>query len=217
VTDDDDGGDGGNGNNSPNPLTAKTKVHPVKVLTFEEVTFDGSASEPFEDITNYSWHVYKLWLNGPFMEDVTGRTATYRFNKTGTYYVYLSVKDKDGTVATSLDDSRYPGGKNENAGNIIEVLNRQPVMFAQASSADDPDLGPTVVTGPDEPVTFDASGSFDEDGHMQRYEWDFGDDATGAAEVVTHKYLAVGTYVAVCTGYDDDAGSSKGNVTVYVR
>ena len=40
----------------------------------------------------------------------------------------------------------------------------------------------------DQSVDFDASGSVDEDGQIEAYDWDFGDGATGTGITVTHLY-----------------------------
>jgi len=40
----------------------------------------------------------------------------------------------------------------------------------------------------DEAVTFDASGSYDPDGFIVDYQWDFGDGATGEGVIVSHKF-----------------------------
>ena len=58
----------------------------------------------------------------------------------------------------------------------------------------------------DETVTFDASESYDRDGSIVTYEWNFGDGnvTTITDPVVTHVYTAVGTYIVNLTLADDD-------------
>ncbi|WP_456486561.1 NosD domain-containing protein, partial [Candidatus Alkanophaga liquidiphilum] len=48
-------------------------------------------------------------------------------------------------------------------------------------------------------VTFDASSSYDPDGTIVSYEWDFGDGTTASGVVVTHAYSAAGSYTVTLT------------------
>jgi parallel beta-helix repeat protein len=53
-------------------------------------------------------------------------------------------------------------------------------------------------------VQFDGSGSYDLDGEIVSYEWDFGDDTTGTGEITTHQYTELGSYTVTLTVIDDD-------------
>ena len=57
-------------------------------------------------------------------------------------------------------------------------------------------------------VQFDGSGSFDQDGSIVGYAWNFGDGATGTGAVVSHTY-ASGTYTATLTVTDNSGLSSS--------
>jgi len=57
-------------------------------------------------------------------------------------------------------------------------------------------------------VTLDGSGSFDPDGNIVAYDWDFGDGSTGAGATVTHIYTASGSYTVVLTVTDDEGQTS---------
>lgn len=60
-------------------------------------------------------------------------------------------------------------------------------------------------------VLFDASGSYDPDGFIQSYDWDFGDGAWGTGTIVTHIYRASGTYTATLTVTDNDGATDQWN------
>jgi PKD repeat protein len=51
--------------------------------------------------------------------------------------------------------------------------------------------------------TFDASGSFDLDGDIDSYEWDFGDSSTAMGQTAEHGYAAAGEYTVTLTVADD--------------
>ncbi len=54
------------------------------------------------------------------------------------------------------------------------------------------------------PVDFDASGSGDPDGKLVRYEWYFGDGTTALGRVVTHEFLAGGSFDVTLLVRDND-------------
>lgn len=63
---------------------------------------------------------------------------------------------------------------------------------------------------------FDASASFDQDGAIASFAWDFGDGNNGAGATPNHVYTAAGTYNVVLTVTDDEdaTGSNNQDVTV---
>jgi len=64
---------------------------------------------------------------------------------------------------------------------------------------------------------FDASGSYDIDGTIITYEWDFGDGATGSGETLTHVYQVPGTYIVTLTATDDDGLSISVSRPIHVE
>jgi PKD repeat protein len=75
----------------------------------------------------------------------------------------------------------------------------------------------SVVVG--ETVTFDASASFDDDGTIVTYVWDFGDENTAREEVptVTHSYTVAGEYTVELKVVDDHGISSSNTTTLKVN
>lgn len=54
-----------------------------------------------------------------------------------------------------------------------------------------------------EEITFDGSLSYDPDGYIVSYTWDFGDETNGTGETTTHSYSDPGTYKVTLTVKDD--------------
>jgi PKD repeat protein len=67
-----------------------------------------------------------------------------------------------------------------------------------------------------ETVTFDASTSYDPNGTIVNYGWDFGDGTTGTGMTVTHIYAAAGTYTVTLTVTDDEGLINTATATVTV-
>jgi PKD repeat protein len=51
-------------------------------------------------------------------------------------------------------------------------------------------------------VNFDASPSYDPDGNIVLYEWDFGDGGTATGKIVAHTFAQRGTYLVTLTVTD---------------
>jgi serine protease len=62
----------------------------------------------------------------------------------------------------------------------------------------------------------DASGSFDSDGTISSYAWDFGDGTTGAGMTTSHAYAAADDYTVTLTVTDDDNATGTCSKTVTV-
>jgi PKD repeat protein len=70
-----------------------------------------------------------------------------------------------------------------------------------------------------EPITFDASASFDSDGKIVTYVWYFGDENTTKAEVptITHSYTVAGEYTVELKVVDDHGIGSSNTTTITVK
>ena len=65
-------------------------------------------------------------------------------------------------------------------------------------------------------ITFNASASYDPDGVITTYEWDFGDETNGTGKVTTHAYSSVGSYNVTLTITDDDGATNSTNAVIQV-
>ena len=153
-----------------------------------EVQFGGGASSSSDGIiTDYHWD----FGDG---ETAEGPDASHTYPDKGVYRVTLTVTDSNGAVASDAIN--------------VEAMNRAPVPAFTRSYYKIPT---------DAVCTFNASESYDPDGTIVEYRWDFGDGTTGVGEVVQHVYTTAqgsgykATIVLTVTD-DDDARNSK---TVY--
>jgi outer membrane protein assembly factor BamB len=63
-------------------------------------------------------------------------------------------------------------------------------------------------------LTFDASGSYDPDGTIVAYHWDFGDGQESYEKIATHAYASPGTYTVTLEVTDN--GGAKGYATMEI-
>jgi PKD repeat protein/pimeloyl-ACP methyl ester carboxylesterase len=149
-----------------------------------DITFDGSSSgDPDGQIVNYFWN----FEDNAILE---GQIVTTSPEIGGVYDMTLIVTDNDG-LTTPITKT-------------ITVANRpQQEPFASFNYF------------PDEPRTneriyFDATSSFDPDGYIFEYSWNFGDGTYGRSPSATsdHTYTTDGHYTVQLTVTDNDGLST---------
>jgi len=175
------------------PPVADFTYAPAEPHVGEEVTFDASPSyDPDSRITSYDWD---------FGDGSTGsgKETSHIYSSEGGYTVTLKVTDDKGATGSTSK--------------TIEVLPKpnQPPVAKFSFSPSEPKVGETV--------TFDASESYDPDGHIIDYSWDFGDGSTGHGERVTHSFSSARTYTIKLTVTDDGglSDSTTHQVTVHPK
>ncbi|MDD5265123.1 MAG: PKD domain-containing protein [Candidatus Bipolaricaulis sp.] len=146
-----------------------------------EVTFDaGDSSSPNGAIVSYAWD---------FGDDEAGDgvTVDHLYTEKGVYAVTLVVTDSVGATGARTQ--------------AVEALNRAPVAKFEADHY-------YVTVG--ETVWFDAEESYDPDGEIVEYLWDFGDGDTEEGPYVSHQYTTANGSgwrpTITLTVVDDDRG-----------
>ncbi|MDJ0807552.1 MAG: PKD domain-containing protein [Gammaproteobacteria bacterium] len=154
-----------------------------------EVNFDGTASFDPDggSITDYAWD---------FGDGNTGigPTPTHVYANAATYTVTLMVTDDEGQ-------------ESDPAATTAEIV---------------PDEAPTAdPNGPysgviDVPVSFDGSASFDPDGSIVAWDWDFGDNNSGSGETTSHVYTRADVYTVTLTVTDDFGNTASAETTATI-
>ncbi len=75
-----------------------------------------------------------------------------------------------------------------------------------------PNVAPTAAFSVDcdfRECDFDAGGSFDPDGNIVSYSWNFGDGTNGSGENVTHTYDDIDTFTVTLTVTDNDGATDN--------
>lgn len=177
---------GGPGGNAP---TARFTFSPQTGNAPLTVTFDGSESTDDDGkVTGYRWS----FGDG---NTGTGQTIAHTFQNQGEYTVTLTVTDNDGKSGSTSHVI------------IVEPPNEPPVAVFDFT----PKSGLYPLT-----VTFDGSQSYDVDGQVVGYEWEFGGEQTASGAVVTNTFAEKGLYEVILTVFDNDGDSATalGSVNV---
>jgi len=166
------------------PPVAKFTESAETVYTGEIIFFNASDSYDLGGtIVNYMWD----FGDGAFANNVT---TSHSYADDGVYTVTLIVTDNDGATGS--------------ANATKKVLNRSPVAdFTQSVT--------TVKTG--ETTIFDAVASYDLDGNITSYFWDFGDGISATDVKVSHAYDDDGNYTVALTVTDDDRVINSKSIT----
>jgi len=165
------------------PPVADFSWMPAEPYEHSNVIFTANASDPDGgDIVSYEWD----FGDGG---TATGETATYVFGDEGDYAVTLTVTDDEGVSASVI--------KTVGVSALSGLL--PPVAIFTVSNK-------TPTTN--QSVMFDASESYDPDGTIVAYRWDFdGDDSwdeEGEYVKLSHVYDAEGSYTAKLEVEDND-------------
>ena len=115
----------------------------------------------------------------------------------------------------------WSGGDNlaiawEYAGNARAVIQQANLCAFEltgnpptAAASGNPTSGVVPLT-----VNFDGTGSFDSDGTIVSYDWQFGDGTTASGSTVSHNYTFAGIYTAQLTVTDNDGRSDTATVSI---
>jgi len=166
------------------PPIASLMGYVVSCEKEEIVTFDASPSYDLDGtIVEYSWD----FGDG---STATGVKVSTAYPESGAYTVTLTVTDDDGATDTIAT--------------IKVVRNKSPVAIFTESAE-------TVYIN--ETITFNATESYDPDGVIVNYSWDFGDGNTATGVTVSHAYADNGLYLVTLTVTDNDGATDSAHAT----
>ncbi len=165
------------------------------IYTFDTLYLDASESYDTDGhITNYTWHFDDGGVR-------YGIETTYHFLEDGIHVITLRTIDDDGATSYDIVNS--------------SISNRPPFAY----------IGPDTIVNKNENITLNASlplprfshvKSYDPDGQIVNYTWDFGDDNIGFGETMTYNYHNNGTYHVTLKVRDDDGAENSDTAVIIV-
>ena len=156
------------------------------------ILFEGTGTSD-NAIMTYLWD-----FDGGASNSIAEDPGIVQFNIAGTFVVSFTVTDDEfiSSIPDTVTITVNPSG-----------LNTPPT--ASFTMPADAFVGDTV--------NFDGSGSFDLDGTIVQWQWDFGDTLTGSGETTTHVYALDGTYTVMLTVFDDDGATGSDTMLIDIH
>ena len=213
-------------------VSAKCPVETIAVAPDgRRVGFDTGTGTTVIDVAGASYLPQPVWADptGSLAPLAPGRLLTipspvdgrYRFQMVGTGEgpFALSVRARNAGGDLVVDETVRG---TITAGQVVKFQVAYSSTGASAFTLGD-NFPPEASAGDDRrttvdtPVEFDGGASFDIDGTITSYQWDFGDGTTVAGQAVSHAYAAPGTYTVTLTVTDDlgATGSDTSVVSVF--
>ena len=175
-------------------ITVVVYENPIANFTATEVEYCTNTS--FTNTTTGGTQPYTYAWDFGDGNKSTEQNPTHHYGAPGTYNVTLNVTDKYGCTDGICKDVR-----------VIPPPNKPPVAIPNGTNV-------CYCTY----TEFDGSASYDPDGTIVSYEWDFGDGHTGSGETTSHHYDAPNgrTYNVTLTVTDNDGARNSSTITVDV-
>ena len=174
-----------------NSLTAAFNYYTLDNTDPNTVTFvDRSVDPPNNNIIEWDWD----FGDGNTTTIITPPgNIIHKYVEAGNYTVRLTVKNASGA--------------NDTFTHLVRVNHPSVASFTYSPE------NPTIV----DTITFNASASYDPDGNIISYDWEFGDGNTSSGEIVTHRYTTAGTYAVNLTVTDDDGAAVEKSIDITVE
>ena len=183
--------------NDPNPFTGETDVDINTDLSWNcsdpegnPLTYDvyfGMTSPPPQIANNHSNNTYDPG------------TMNYKTTYYWKIVAWDNYSDSNTSDIWNFTTKKKPSGP---------PTNQKPIADASAGS---PHYG---FVG--EEITFNGSLSYDPDGSIISWRWDFGDGTNGTGETTTHVYSSNGTYEVTLTVTDNDGAIDEDSIDVVI-
>ncbi len=162
---------------------------PYLGIANQMMTFDGALSADIDGtITSY-------WWNFGDGQSGAGRTITHTYLAAGTYTVSLTVTDNDGLTNSSTTRAIISAAQQTGEDHSTNQTGENQTTNQTAHN-----IPPVAIHGGpysgsiNREISFDGLGSYDQDGMIETYGWNFGDNTTGYGQAVTHSYAQPGNY-----------------------
>ena len=194
-----DMGEKSNENNPPN-----TPIKPIGPTFIERgvtYTYNSSASDPDHDQVRlrFDWGDGSVSNWTTFVDSNISISSSHAWSSISTYSISAIAQDKNGT------NSSWSPILNVTVSQINDG-NESPILDIKAPK--------NISTN--QTILFNASESFDPDGVIVSYVWDFGDGTIGTGKTPVHIYKNPGLYTVILTITDNNGRTFSKTIDINV-
>ncbi len=134
-----------------------------------------------------------------------------------TYYFLIYPYNPSQVASYNLLNNS--GDNNSNGSQIINNPKEVPITNITKEKNKPPISNPgnSITAYVNEPIYFDGSNSYDPDGNIRSYIWDFGDGTTSYGMTVYHQYSNQGEYGAYLTVVDSGGLKNTKRITIRIE
>jgi chitodextrinase len=169
----------------PGCLIPSENVPPVPYLTATATSIDVEEEVVFSgnESKDKDGEIVRYFWNFGDGDNATGKYVTHKYDKGGNYTVILIITDNDGKKALQT---------------ITVHVNELPIPWINLTP-------PAYIH---EPVYFYGNDSYDTDGFVTEYFWDFGDGTNDTGMSASHTYTERGLYRVTLTVTDNEGAKA---------
>ncbi|MCD6171075.1 MAG: PKD domain-containing protein [Thermoplasmata archaeon] len=171
-------------------ITAFTSVQAVNKADFNWQPPSPTDLDTIHFIDNSSGDIIVwVWYFGDGNSSIQ-QNPMHKYADNGVYNVRLIVVYSNGTTAYVEKQVNVANVPPIAVINISSIVNKRSVSF--------------------------SSGSYDNDGNIIFWSWEFGDNSTGTGENINHVYTEDGIYLVNLTVYDNDGAHNESKISLMV-
>ncbi len=195
--------------------------------TIHAAVLDGDLDLITEEYFYFDLSENGKWFDGKF-------TNSMHFNKGQSFYIFLETYYSWIDFPAGLDyfaqissNSFYKDYSNNTLINLVDVSGYENAAFlirAEGTLTQETNQNPVAVANIStntasigELINFDASESYDNDGQITNYSWNFGDGATSEDQITDHSYSQKGTYTFSLKVTDDNDSTDQTTGQIIVK
>ncbi len=191
--------DGGTVNRPPE--TPLKPSGPTSIEMGIEYSYSSSTYDPDGDQIRYQfdWGDGNISEWSEFISSNISVSMTHSWNSISTFHIQIIAQDENSTNSSWSSPLDITVSQ-------IEVGEEYPLADINVSNNKSTNLT----------ILFDASGSYDIDGVIISYDWDFGDGETGSGISTTHTYQGPGQYDVTLEVTDDDGKKFSKSIQIII-
>jgi PKD repeat protein len=186
-------------------LAANFTHQPSNPTPGDVITFTDTSNNSISNSSIINW----TWDLGDGSVVSYEKNATHSYSSAGFFLVAHTVTvEKNGSISDTV--SKY-----------IAVISNSgpwnpPPMSYPKNRPPSVKINVPTYAHQNQLITYNGTGSFDPDGFIISYRWDFGDGTTGSGLVVTHSYASNGNYTITLIVTDNDGSTSSNSTTIII-